>query len=487
MIGALFKGREARNESQAQAGYTGYSLLRDLEKEFNGFSVEDLQRSGLDLVEYLHRNLGYSYEDIAKRFAIHYKKEFATSISEPVSEVHGRLLGANSRKRYHYLPSLADVVIPKTVYLSALKSAKSEEAGLYVEGEVSSFVYEEVIKRFKGAKITDVFVDADRDFYTISYKELGGGRRFYKTVSNSLGRRIVEHLKVMASKDSEVSTTITDSPQSGKIFYKELDLEIRIEFIPTPLGECVSMRFLDIRGYFNTRLEELGYSEELVGILREIAKKAQGFVLVGGPTGSGKSTMIKSVLLEMEPDKRVIRAVEDPVEVVVQGVTHVQVNPNLSFAQAIRSFMRANPDVIFVGEIRDGETAMAFLEASMTGHLALSTIHANNSIDNLQRLAIKLIETSSMGEQEVFRAMASNLLVSLSTRLLKKRDGSGVVPLVEIFVPDDHDRELLERGEFLKLLQRQREKGKDLLSEGQKLISLGIVSREEVEKYILSV
>ncbi len=451
--------------------------------------LEELRRTGFDLVEYLVRNRGLSYVEVAEMLARRKSKRFAKKIPPNVSpvktglgEIFGPILISVEGESYHYLP-IADVVVPKDEYLRVYQQGVQEE---FVElGEISGFVYERIIKEFKGKPITDVFIDAERDAYIISYKELGGGRRHFITISYEQGRRIIEHLKVKASKFSEVLTTVSDAPQSGKIFYPELDLEIRIEFIPTPLGECASLRFFDIRGYFNTTLDELGYSEEVKQVLKEISKKAQGMVLVGGPTGSGKSTMIKAVLLEIGPHKKVIRAVEDPVEVIVRGVSHVQVNSQTSFADALRSFMRANPDVIFVGEVRDTETAVRFLEASMTGHLAFTTIHANNAVENIQRLILKVLEGGVYKEKEVYKIIAGNLLASISTRLVKRKDGKGVVPLVELFVPDPDDRRLLEEGDFLTLTERLRSKKKDLYSEGMKLVEMGIIDKEEVEKFVI--
>lgn len=452
---------------------------------FSGISIEEVRASGLDFIDYLVKNKRYSYEDVARAIAQENGKEFSPRVPDDAQVVGRFLVGASDRKRYHYLP-LGDVVVPKDVFLKAFVVLGDEDRDTGA-GEIFTFVYEKIIKAFKGAAITDVFVDAERDTYVISYKELGGGKRHYMTVSYEQGRKIIEHLKAKAATDSEVSITISDSPQSGKIYVPDVGLEIRCEFLPTPLGECASLRFLDVKGYFTTTLDKLGYSAQVRDALREIARKAQGFVLVGGPTGSGKSTMIKAVLLEINPMEKVIRAVEDPVEVVLQGVTHVQVNSQTSFADVIKSFMRANPDVIFVGEIRDSETAVRFLEASMTGHLAFSTIHANNAVENLQRLAMKALEGGIFKERELYKIMASNLLASISTRLLKRKNSGGVIPLVELFVPDEEERRLIEDGDFLSLAKKLRETGRDLYSEGMKLVNEGIVDEEEVKKYVIDI
>ena len=449
-----------------------------------GVSLEEVKASGLELIDYLVRNRGYSYQDIAKMIAQENGKEFASTVPEDVQRVGRVLISASTRKRYHYLP-IGDVVVPKNVFEQFFYMFDEERE--ITAGEVSTFVYEKIMKVFKSAPITDVFIDAERDTYVISYKELGGGKRHYMTIAYEQGRKVIEHLKARAAMYSEVSITVSDMPQSGKIFYPELGLEIRIEFIPTTLGECASLRFLDVKGYFSATLEKLGYPPKVQAALREIAKKSQGFVLVGGPTGSGKSTMIKAVLLEVNPTEKVIRAVEDPVEVIVQGITHVQVNSQTTFADAIKSFMRANPDCIFVGEIRDSETAVRFLEAAMTGHLAFSTIHANDAVENLQRLAIKILEGGLFTERELYKIMASNLLASISTRLVKRKDRSGVVPLVELFIPDEEDRRLIEEGDFLALKHRLREKGEDLYTEGMRLVEQGIIDKEEVLKYLVEI
>ncbi len=447
-------------------------------------SVEEVLASGLDLIEYLATNRGMSYSQVAELLAKNYQKGYASKV-EVVDIVDDRLISSDGRS-CHYLPlSSVEVVVPKdfyeSVYFAFTKRGKDEETG-----EISEFVYERIIKHFKDKAITDVFIDADRDAYHIHYKELGGGKRHYLTVSYEKGVKIVEHLKAKASRYSEVNLSIRDEPQSGKISYEELGVEVRIEFIPSPFGEGVSLRFLPVSGYFSKRLVDLGYPEDITKALQELSRKAQGFILVGGPTGSGKSTMIKAMLIEMDPEKRVIRAVEDPVETPVKGVMHVQASENLSFARAIRSFMRANPDVIFVGEIRDSETALAFIEASMTGHLALSTIHANNSVENLQRLTMKIVESGKFSQEEVYKIMAGNLLGSISTRLVKRKDGKGVVPLVELFLPDEEERILIEKGNFLALERRMKEKGRDLYSVGMKMVKEGLIDEGEVVKYLIT-
>ena len=157
-------------------------------------------------------------------------------------------------------------------------------------------------------------------------------------------------------------------------------LDIRVATLPTVEGESVVMRLLDKSKKAPT-LEELGLSEEMHVQLAELVKRPTGALLVTGPTGSGKSTTLYAALAEINRPEINIITVEDPVEYRLAGVNQVQINPRagLTFATALRSILRSDPDVVMVGEIRDVETAKISIEAALTGHLVLSTLHTNDA------------------------------------------------------------------------------------------------------------
>ncbi|MEO1280066.1 MAG: GspE/PulE family protein, partial [Planctomycetota bacterium] len=178
-------------------------------------------------------------------------------------------------------------------------------------------------------------------------------------------------------------------PQDGRI---ELSVggnpvDLRVAVLPTLFGESVVMRVLD-RSNVELNLERIGFREDDLSRFRSLIEKPNGIVVVTGPTGSGKTTTLYAALAELNRIETKILTSEDPVEYDIDGLCQVQVNEDvgLTFAKALRSFLRQDPDVILVGEIRDLETAQIAVQASLTGHLVLSTLHTNDAPSSIVRL-----------------------------------------------------------------------------------------------------
>ncbi len=203
-------------------------------------------------------------------------------------------------------------------------------------------------------------------------------------------------------------------PQDGRIKIKLAgkDVDIRLSTVPTTHGERVVMRILEQSGT-PLELAKLGFSPRSVDAIDKIIHKKYGIILVTGPTGSGKSTTLSSCLVVLNNPERNIMTVEDPVEYQIPGINQVQVNSKigLTFASSLRAFLRQNPDVIMVGEIRDKETAEIAINASLTGHLVLSTLHTNDAPGAVTRLA-------DMGVEPFL--VASSLLGVVAQRLIRR-------------------------------------------------------------------
>ncbi len=208
----------------------------------------------------------------------------------------------------------------------------------------------------------------------------------YMKIPQSYRRAIVSRLKIMSNLDIAERR----KPQDGKIKYKLADnkeIELRVATIPTAgYNEDVVMRILSASEPLP--MEKMGFSERNLRELKILAEKPYGIVLCVGPTGSGKTTTLHSLLGLINTPARKIWTAEDPVEITQYGLRQVQVMPKIgfTFAIAMRSFLRADPDVIMVGEMRDKETADTGIEASLTGHLVLTTLHTNSSVETLTRL-----------------------------------------------------------------------------------------------------
>jgi type II secretory ATPase GspE/PulE/Tfp pilus assembly ATPase PilB-like protein len=208
----------------------------------------------------------------------------------------------------------------------------------------------------------------------------------YMKIPQSYRRAIVSRLKIMSSLDIAERR----KPQDGKIKFRlgdSREIELRVATVPTAGGnEDIVMRILAASEPLP--LDKMGFSERNLAELRKISEKPYGIILCVGPTGSGKTTTLHSVLGHINKPERKIWTAEDPVEITQYGLRQVQVQTKIgfTFAVAMRAFLRADPDVIMVGEMRDKETAEIGIEASLTGHLVLSTLHTNSAVETVTRL-----------------------------------------------------------------------------------------------------
>ncbi len=196
---------------------------------------------------------------------------------------------------------------------------------------------------------------------------------------------IISRLKIMANLDISERRL----PQDGRIraVVSGRKLDLRVSTLPTVTGEKCVLRILDARS-IAVGLEQLGFDESTLHIWRRQIKQPHGIILVTGPTGSGKTTTLYSSLREMDTKKLNVSTTEDPVEYHLDGITQVQIHEKIgmSFAAALRSLLRQDPDVVMVGEIRDAETARIAIQASLTGHLVLSTLHTNDAPSSVTRM-----------------------------------------------------------------------------------------------------
>lgn len=216
---------------------------------------------------------------------------------------------------------------------------------------------------------------------------------------------LINQIKIKSNLD------ITEKrlPQDGRIEYDDFD--IRVSILPTHYGEKVVMRILG-RDASHLHIEQLGFESNDLQHYLEAVRKSNGIVLISGPTGSGKTTTLYATLKQLNTVNRNIVTVEDPIEYTLKGINQVQLKENigLTFAKALKSFLRQDPDIIMLGEIRDAETAQMAIRASLTGHLVLSTIHTNSAIGTISRLI-------DMGVPPFL--IAETINISVAQRLLR--------------------------------------------------------------------
>lgn len=241
-----------------------------------------------------------------------------------------------------------------------------------------------IIKQAAHKKVSDIHIEPFEKYIKVRFR-IDGDLREVMTPSKSVHGALSTRIKIMA-KMNIVEKRI---PQDGRI-EMQVDgraVDLRVSVLPTVHGEKIVIRLLDSENFMLTK-KELGFTEENLEKFDNIIKNPNGIILVTGPTGSGKSTTLYTVLRELSDPRKNIITVEDPVEFQLEGVNQVNVNAKvgLTFASSLRSILRQDPDVIMIGEIRDEETAQIAVRAAITGHLVLSTMHTNDTASTVARL-----------------------------------------------------------------------------------------------------
>ncbi len=269
---------------------------------------------------------------------------------------------------------------------------------------VNSLFYQAVKKQ-----ASDIHIETHEDRGVVRFRIDGVLIKHIDLDKNIVGL-VISRIKVISNLDISEKRIPQDGRTQIKIAGKSLD--IRVSVLPTYHGERVVMRILMESADIPT-LEELGFDEVMTENFRRLLKHSHGMILVTGPTGSGKSTTLHSFLqIVASPEKNVI-TIEDPVEYKADNINQIQVNTKtgLTFASGLRSILRQDPDIVMVGEIRDKETAEIAIQAALTGHLMLSTLHTNNTTAAITRLI-------DMGIEEFL--ISSSLLGVLAQRLVRK-------------------------------------------------------------------
>lgn len=266
-------------------------------------------------------------------------------------------------------------------------------------------IYEAVVS---GA--SDIHIEPFEKEIKIRYR-IDGILRTVKQLPVSVKDALISRYKIMANLDIAEKRV----PQDGRIrvVINGRKVDLRVSTLPTVYGEKIVMRIQDAESYLSVKLEDLGFEEDDLVKIREAIYSPWGMVLVTGPTGSGKTTTLYAALMERNKDDVNIMTAEDPVEVSIAGINQVQIKEEigLTFATALRAFLRQDPDIILIGEIRDRETAEIGVKAALTGHLVFSTLHTNDAPSSITRLV-------DIGVEKFLVSTAVNMIIA--QRLIRK-------------------------------------------------------------------
>ena len=294
-----------------------------------------------------------------------------------------------------------EIIAENVKQAKVAKAGKAELPIIKIVDTIISYAYKN--------KASDIHIEPEEKYSLVRFR-IDGILHDIVKLPPEVHPKIVTRIKVL----SKLRTDEHQAPQDGKIQYKVGDdsLDIRVSTVPVTEGEKIVMRLLSERSR-QSSLGDLGFSDMNLAKIEKAYKKPYGMILATGPTGSGKTTTMYSILKILNERAVNIMTIEDPVEYDIQGVNQIQVNPktNLTFATGLRSIVRQDPDIILVGEIRDEETAGIAVNSAMTGHLVLSTLHTNDAATAIPRLL-------DMGVEPFLVASSTNVIIA--QRLVRK-------------------------------------------------------------------
>jgi type IV pilus assembly protein PilB len=303
-------------------------------------------------------------------------------------------------------------------------------------GDEIKLLVDVIVAQAVDLEASDIHVEPEMDGVGVRYRVSGSlMKRNAAPIPRHFHRPIASRIKVLADLDISERRRPQDGRISCKVGAKSYDL--RVSVMPTQEGEKVVLRVLDSAAAIKP-LEQLVLAEKVCRVVQQMVQRPHGVVFVCGPTGSGKTTTLYSAVGIRKREDTNIVTVEDPVEYSLHGITQVNVNPNigLTFAKVLRSILRQDPNVIMVGETRDAETGEIALEAGLTGHLVLTSLHTNDSIGAIQRLREMELENYAIG---------AALVGVISQRLVRR-----ICPIcAQDVTPSPHMLEQLEHIEVL--------------------------------------
>lgn len=381
-------------------------ISESLAKKYNVFPVQFIEGKLLVL---MNDPLNIIAEDDV-RIALCGKAEIAQAISKYYSE--------------DYMKKTAEEFRNQEKINEVLEEELSED----IKNAPAVKLVDSIIQNAVRSKASDIHIEPFENRVCVRYRIDGALQKQFDSPKEPLAG-LITRIKIMGNMDIAEKRI----PQDGRIFTRVDDenVDLRVSVLPTVNGEKIVIRILD-KSAFNVDKSVLGIADDDLDKINKIINKPHGIVLVTGPTGSGKSTTLYSLLRDLNKEDKNIITVEDPVEFSMDGINQVNVNAKagLTFASGLRSILRQDPDIVMLGEIRDTETAEIAVRAAITGHLVLSTIHTNDAPSSIVRL-------KDMG---VAPYLVSSALVGIiAQRLIRKL----CIHCKEEYIASDYEKEIL--------------------------------------------
>ncbi len=380
---AVIPERLARQYHIIPISQLGDTITIALSNPWNIFAIDDLRNiTGKDIDAIMSTD-----SEIMKAIDHYYGRKATSTVAEISKDISVEGLEIISEQEQETLDTTVDA---------------SEQAPII---RMVDLVITEAIKQ----RASDIHLEPTAENMRVRYR-IDGVLQDILNIPKENQNAIIVRIKIM----SRLDITASRIPQDGrfKLRLEEKEIDFRVSLLPTTYGQKIVMRVLDKKN-LGIGLDGLGFSKEAVAQLQEASTKPFGMILVTGPTGSGKSTTLYSIVNRLNTVDKNIITVEDPVEYLMEGFTQIQVRPEigLSFAAGLRSILRQSPDIVMVGEIRDSETADIAIKAALTGQLVFSTLHTNDAAGALTRLV-------DMGVESFL--VASSLVTVTAQRLCRQ-------------------------------------------------------------------
>ena len=314
-----------------------------------------------------------------------------------------------------------------------------EEAKIVEDAPVTKIV-STILSYASEGNASDIHIEPTHDNVRVRFR-VDGTLNTSLILPLKIHSAVVARIKILSNMRLDERRKPQDGRFSAKVEEKKIDF--RVSTFPTYYGEKVVMRILDQNQGFKS-LDDLGFTKKNLETLRRAINKPYGLVLITGPTGSGKSTTLYAILSEVDREHKNVLSLEDPVEYSIDGVSQSQIHPEIdyTFATGLRTTLRQDPDIIMVGEIRDKDTAKLAIQAALTGHLVLSTLHTNNAIGAIPRLI-------DMGVDPYL--IAPTLVLTMAQRLVRKLCPGGGKP-----IPAEDSIKLMIDNEFKDLPEKYK-------------------------------
>jgi type IV pilus assembly protein PilB len=314
---------------------------------------------------------------------------------------------------------MADAYSKERKEQMASRGRQQEEESSDVDDAPIVILVNKIVEQAVNERASDIHIEAMENSVRVRFR-IDGAMQEMMRYEKELQNAIVARIKVISGMDISVKR----APQDGRMtqVFNRVEYDIRVSSLPTVYGEKIVMRLASKQALTKDK-KELGFPEEELRRFDQLVKNPHGIILVTGPTGSGKSTTLYTVLSELNGGDVNIITVEDPVEADVDGINQVQVNEKagLTFASALRSILRQDPDIIMIGEIRDEETASIAVKAAITGHLVVSTLHTNSAASTITRMEDMGIEPYLIADSTV-GIIAQRLVRRLCPKCKKPHD-----------------------------------------------------------------